>query len=212
MNPAGIQTNIEQIVSSEALPESSSGAGLYTYVEQREPRVTSQQPSPADSALHNATKQSLKLPSTASNDTLESQISQERRAAVVQASPRLGAPGGIATTASSSSLVPVHTQGSDHLPSKRPLQGGFDQQFGTLDGDIAGLAETMQLQMMANNPNSELYESSIIPQTMSLDQGGTFRPMMDGFDTMNSMMGINLDVTNDEDFWWTRSWGSVRIL
>jgi len=89
----------------------------------------------------------------------------------------------------------------------------FDQHLGNGTDDMARSAETMQLQLTEHNPNIQLYEAETIPQTMSLEQGSIFRPMVDGFNTMDDMMGINLDLNNDDDdFWWTRSWRMVRII
>jgi len=114
MAPAGMQTNIEQIVSPAAVSESGPGADLYTYVERREPRIISQQPSPANTT-QNAIGQAVPSPRDGNNNNLGPQISQGRRATVGQANSRLGALREAAAIAGSSSFPPTYPHASDNL-------------------------------------------------------------------------------------------------
>ncbi len=212
ISPAGIQTDIEQIVSPEAVSESGPGADLYTYVERREPRVISQQSSPANTGPQSGTGQTLTSPRDGHNSTVGFQISQGRRNTVAEANSASGGLGE-ANTVVDSSFSPVHPRTSDHVPPQQAPHVEFDPHLGDISSDMPRPAEILQLQMTGSSPNIELFGAPAIPQTMSLEPGGAFRPTMDGFDTINGMMGINMDLNEaDDDFWWTRSWGSVRIL
>jgi hypothetical protein len=213
MAPVGIQTNIEQIVSPEAVSENGPGADLYTYVERTEPKVISQHSSPANAGSRNATGQTFPSPEDGSNSTAMSQISQARRVTVDQSQSGSGGFVQVNTISDVSSFPLGNPPPSSQLPGQHSLQGRFNHNLGTSNSHHLRPTEMMQLHMTGNSPQMQLYAPSMNPQTISSEQTDAFRPMMDGFDTMNGMMGMNMDLNNeDDDFWWARSWGSVRIL
>jgi hypothetical protein len=207
---AGIQTDIEQIASPEAVSESGPGTDLYTYIERREPKVTSQKSSPANTGPQSGAGRTLSSPKDGSSGIAGSQINQARRATVDHL--QSGSGGFVqANTTSEMPFPPANPQPPDPLPGQVPLQRGFDHHLSTGTSDDPRPAEIVQLQMAGNAPQVQLYGPPSNPQTMSSEQSDVFRPMMDGFDTMSGMMGMDLN-NEDDDLWWARSWGSVRIL
>jgi hypothetical protein len=73
------------------------------------------------------------------------------------------------------------------------------------------LDEMMQGQIPGGTMQPQVFGAPTNPEMMSSEEIGTFRPMMDGFENMTDMMAMDLH-NGDDDFWWTRSWGTVRIL
>jgi hypothetical protein len=207
MAPVGIQTDIEKIVSPEAVSESGPTADLYTYVERNEPNVISQRSSPANAGPQNSTGQTFPSPRDESNNNAMSHSSQERRVTVDQSQSGSGE-FAQANTISNMSSFP-----SNQLPGQLPLQGWLNHNLGSSTNDQPRPTGMLQSNMRGNTPQMQLCVPSMNPQTMPSEQSDAFRPMMDGFDTMSGMMGVSMGLNNeDDDFWWARSWGSVKIL
>jgi hypothetical protein len=206
MAPVGIQTDIEQIVSPEAVSENGPSTDLYTYVDRNEPKAISQHSSPANNGPQNAIEQTVP-PRNGNNSTVVSHISQARR---VVADQSQSGSGGFIQANAASNMSPFS---SNQLLGQLPLQGWPNHNPGTSTNDHLRPIELVQSNMTGNTSKMQLYAPSMNSQTVSSEQSDAFRPMMDEFDTMSGMMGMSTDLNNeDDDFWWGRSWGSIRIL
>jgi len=205
--PVDIQTDIEQIVSPEAVSESGPSADLYTYVERSEPNATSQHSSPANAGPQNATGQTSPSPRDENNSNAMSHISQERRVMVDQSQPSSG------QFIQANTISNISSFPSNQLRGQLPLQSWLNHNLGSSTNDHPRPAEMLQSNMRGNTPQMQLYAPSMNLQTMPSEQIDAFGPITDGFDAMSGMMGMSMNLNNeDDDFWWARSWGSVKIL